>query len=198
MKPKLKNDDEIVADIKKGGKARTLAIRQLYYQMEDVNRQVIRFVKNNSGNEQDGQDIFHEGIITLDKNIRQGKFRGESALGGYLYSICRFLWMNQIRKKARVDLTDDHMVMDQPETENPEVIQMSEEKSQLLGQILGKLGERCRKILELWKLSYSMQEIADRLGFSSAAMATKNKYQCHKALVNFLQEHPHLTELLKA
>lgn len=198
MKVGFKNDEEIIQAIKSGGSVRQQAIRFLYNTNTDLLRKVIRFVKNNSGNEQDGQDMFHEGIIVLDRNIRQEKFRGESSLAGYLFSICRLLWMNQIRKNIKVDLRDDPGTMDKTEHENPELLSLADEKKKLLAEILNQLGERCKKILELWKLSYSMQEIADKMGFSSSAMATKNKYKCHKALMNYLKEQPQLIEQLKA
>ena len=120
-------------------------------------------MQQNSGNLQDGQDMFHEGIIVLDRNIRQGKFRGESSLTLYLYSICRFQWMNQIRKKAQVDLQEDHLKMDEPVRETPESDVVKSEQKELLRMILEQLGDRCKRILELWKLSYSMEEIATEM-----------------------------------
>lgn len=197
MKVGFQNDEEIIQAVKTGGAKRQQAIRFLYNTNQDLMNKVIHFVKKNTGNEQDGQDMFHEGIIVLDRNIRQDKFRGESSLSGYLFSICRLLWMNQIRKKGKTELRDDTMTMDQAEIDNPESLSMKEEKKELLRKVINQLGERCKKILELWQLSYSMQEIADKLGFSSAAMATKNKYKCHKSLMNYLKEHPQLLDLLK-
>ena len=138
-----------------------------------------------------------EGIIVLDRNIRQDKYKEESSVQGYLYSICRFLWMNQIRKNSKVSLTDDTMQMDQTEHSTPEVQLFEEEQKNLLRNLIGNLGDRCRKILELWKLSYSMEEIANELGFSSAAMARKNKYRCHKSLLEIIKENPQLVNSLR-
>jgi RNA polymerase sigma factor (sigma-70 family) len=197
MRVGFKNDAAIVQAIKSGGAQRQRAIRFLYKVNQDTLQKVVAYVRNNSGNEQDGQDMFHEGIIVMDRNIREGKFRGESSLAGYLYSICRFLWMNQVRKQGRTDLRDDNSTMDQPEMENPESLSVQEEKKKVLNNVLQQLGDRCQKILELWKLSYSMQEIAEKMGFSSAAMATKNKYKCHKKLMDFLKAHPQVMEFLR-
>lgn len=197
MRVGFKNDAAIVRAIKSGGSQRQRAIRFLYQVNQETLKKVVAYVRSNSGNEQDGQDMFHEGIIVLDRNVRAGKFRGESSLAGYLYSICRFLWMNQVRKHGRTDLREDNSTMDQTETENPESLSLDEEKKKVLANVLTQLGDRCKKILELWKLSYSMQEIADQLGFSSAAMATKNKYKCHKKLMNYLKAHPQVMDLLR-
>ena len=196
MKMQQYSDSELIAAIKKGGTSRQKAIRYIY-NTKGFSQKIIQFVKTNSGNMQDGQDMFHEGIIVLDRNIRQDKFRGESSLSSYLYSICRFLWMNQIRKKAKVDLTEDNHQLDEVETENPESMVVIDERKRVLNFVISQLGERCKKILELWKLSYTMEEIADKMGFSSSAMARKNKYRCHKSLMKYLEKHPDMAALLK-
>ena len=190
------SDKELIKAIKTGGGVRQGAIRQIYTD-KGLRNKVIHFVQQNSGNQQDGQDMFHEGIIVLDRNIRQEKFRGESTISLYLYSTCRFLWMNQIRKKAKVDLKENNQQMDGLAPENPEMDLMNAEKKQALKKVLSQLGERCQKILELWRLSFSMEEIAQKLGFSSSAMARKNKYRCHQSLMKYLKENPEWMEMLK-
>ena len=190
-------DEALIQAIHAGGSRRQKAIRQIYGNT-GLHHKIVSFVQQNNGNLQDGQDIFHEGIIVLDKNIRSGKFRGESTLTLYLYSICRFLWMNQIRKKSKVDLQGDHQRMDDIAPDNPAIQLEDQERKEMIRKVLGQLGERCQKILELWKLSYSMEEIATELEFSSAAMARKNKYRCHQSLVKLLQTHPQWTNLIKS
>lgn len=186
---KVFTDQALVAAIKKGGSGRQEAIRFIYDKAE-LRRKVIHFVRNNQGNEADGNDMFHEGIIVLDRNIREDKFRAESSIEGYLYSICRFLWQNQRRKKAKVDLKEDATQMDQVESSTPEVQLLTNEKKAILQRALEQLGERCKRILELWQLSYSMEEIATEMDFSSAQMARKNKYRCQQSLLKFFKEQP--------
>ncbi len=199
--PKMKaiktmSDEELLEAIKSGGTSRQRAIQQMYNDRQFSER-IIQYVKSNSGNYQDGQDMFHEGIIVMDRNIRADKFRQETSLKGYLYSICRFLWMNQIRKQSKMTYTDDNLKMDDVEEETPEVVFESDEKKNFLRQLIHQLGERCQKTLELWKLSYSMEEIAEKMGFSSAAMARKNKYRCHKSLLKIIEDNPEITNTLK-
>lgn len=196
MKTLTFSDTEITEAIKKGGQGRQDVIRFLY-RKDDLKNKIIHFVKQNSGNFEDGQDMFHEGIIVLDRNIRQDKFKGESSIQGYLFSICRFLWMNQIRKKSKITLTEDNSRLDAVAEETPESKLFSNEQKDILGQLMSQLGDRCQKILELWKLSYSMDEIAEKLNFSSAAMARKNKYRCHKSLLTIIEENPDLVSSLK-
>lgn len=189
-------DSEIVAAIKSGGRGRQDMIRHLYKQ-KDLKGKIIQFVQRNSGNFQDGQDMFHEGIIVMDRNIRQDKFKMESSVNGYLFSICRFLWMNQIRKQGKMTLTEDNSRLDDVEEITPETQLFDNEQKNVLRKLISELGERCQKILELWKLSYSMEEIANELGFSSSAMARKNKYRCQKSLMDIVGKHPELVAGLR-
>lgn len=185
----ISNDRELMEAILAGGAKRQKAIGEIYHDKE-LQGKVIRFVQQNKGNFQDGQDAFHEGIIVLDANIRNGKFRGESSLKGYLFSICRLVWMNQLRKKARVEFREDTLKFDQPTEGNPEIELMGEEKQSLLRHILTQLGDRCKKILELWQLSYSMEEIAEQMDLASAELARKHKYRCHQSLMELLKAQP--------
>lgn len=196
MKTASYSDSEIVEAIKSGGRGRQDVIRFLYGQ-KDLQNKIIQFVQRNSGNFQDGQDMFHEGIIVMDRNIRQDKFKMESSVNGYLFSICRFLWMNQIRKQGKTSLTEDNSRLDEVEESTPETQLFDNEQKTVLRKLMSHLGERCQKILELWKLSYSMDEIATELNFSSAAMARKNKYRCQKSLMEIVGNNPELVAGLR-
>lgn len=180
-------DQQLLESIRQGGAARQAALRKIYDDRE-LQRMVIAYVRNHRGDATEGQDMFHEGIIVLDRNIREGKFRGEAPLKGYLYSICRFLWMNQMRKLSRATTVAEVPVEDDTDLITPEIQLVAQEQKDMLNRLLHELGERCRQILELWKLSYSMEEIAESLGFSSADMARKAKYRCHLSLLEIVQK----------
>ena len=189
-------DDQFLAAINSGGQNRQAALRAIYGDNE-LKRKVIQFVRNRQGNADDGQDMFHEGIIVLDRNIRESKFRGEAPLKGYLYSICRFLWMNQLRKQAHTTQGAETILANEADEYTPEITLIAQERKDLLNALLSQLGERCQRILELWKLSYSMEEIAASLGFTSADMARKAKYRCHLSLVELVQQNPEMQKVLK-
>lgn len=189
-------DNQFLEAITGGGTLREKALRGIYSDNE-LKRKVIAFVRNRQGNTEDGQDMFHEGIIVLDRNIREGKFRGEAPLKGYLYSICRFLWMNQLRKNAHTTQGAEAVLANEPDDYTPEITLISEERKSLLNNLLSLLGERCQRILELWKLSYSMEEIAEKLDFSSADMARKAKYRCHLSLMELVQQNPEMQKTLQ-
>ena len=179
-------DKKLVTDILSGGSARQRAIKEIYL-WQDLRGKVISFVRQNSGNEADGQDIYQEGIIVLDRNIREQKYRGDSTLSLYLFATCRFIWMNQMRKNQRLNLEADATTMDRPTDETPEFTFIAKEKREILAKLLSQLGEKCQKILEMWQLSYSMTEIAASMGLKNEKMARKSKYRCHQALMKIIK-----------
>lgn len=173
---------------------RKAAIECIYH-WQKVKDQVTNLVVQKGGSSTEAEDIFHEGIIVLDRNIRLGRYQPDASLRGYLYSICRFLWQNEWRKKQKNYSMES--APDKNDDQTPEIHFFNEERKLHLQKVLNLLDESCRTILKLWKLSYSMEEIASYLSLSSAQMAKKYKYRCMKKLMLALDRQPHLLEALK-
>lgn len=188
-------DTAIIEDIKSGGVKRQRAITHIY-QEKELKNQIIALVTKNSGSRDEGIEIFHEGIIALDENIRKGKYEEKGKLRGYLYTLCRFLWLNKIKRSSKTTYTSELNQLDEVNFETPESLSMSNEQKDILGQLLSRLGEKCEKILELWKLSYSMEEIADQVGLGNAGIARRQRYRCYQKLMKLLEEEPNLKNSL--
>lgn len=194
MEAVKKSEKDLLEDLSKGGLYREKALSQLFNLYRN---DIIRLIKMNSGTIQDGEDMSVEAMVILDRNVREGKFRFESSLKSYVLSIAKFNWFNQLRKQKRVDYTDDNIILDQKVEANPESGFINEEKKEILMKTMSQLGERCQKVLQLWMLNYSMNEIADQMDLSSEGMARKTKYQCFKKLKEMIRNHPELENLLK-
>ena len=67
---------------------------------------------------------------------------------------------------------------------------MEGEKRHFLDEALKQVGDRCRQILKLYSLRYSMEEIAQQVGLSSADMAKKENYRCRLKLKAFFDNNP--------
>ena len=192
----ITTDSSLLEDIKSGGMKRQQAIATIY-QDKQLKNQVVGFVKNNSGSSDEGIDIFHEGIIALDDNVRKDKYRGDGNIKAYLYSICRFLWLNKLKKNKRMYFTEDNATLDQVSIDTPESISLEDEQKQILSQLLQMLGDKCQQILELWKLSYSMEEIAEKVGLDNAGIARRQRYNCYQKLLSIIDQEPALKNILK-
>jgi RNA polymerase sigma factor (sigma-70 family) len=172
---------------------------------------VIRHVVRHGGSWQDGEDVFQDAIILFDRSIREDIFKGQSNLTTYFVGIAKWRWVSNKRKDAeRWNLalgdkvcysTNDHRPTTnnldiQSPISNPEVRFIENERRQVIDEVLTLLGCRCKQLLRLYQLSYSMQEIADMMELSSAAMAKKNCCECRKKFKEFITKRPEYETIL--
>ena len=99
-------DSDIIEAIITGGTDRQRALGFIYNRSSCKNK-IHRVITRYGIDMEEAQDIFHDGIITLDNCIRTKKFRGESTIDTYLYSICKFLCLNYWRKKKKMLYIED-------------------------------------------------------------------------------------------
>lgn len=187
---------DLAAAIRSGGLKREQALSSLY-NVTGLFFKIKQMVTNHGGNEEDARDVFHEGIITLDRKIRHNEYEDRGTIESYLFGVCRFIWSNQQRKNKRVELKEDFTPYDQSTGENPLDTMLNNEGQNLVATLFSQLGENCSKILSLWKLSYSMNEIAEEMGLPSGDNARKHKFRCYQKLLGLIDNSPELATNLK-
>lgn len=163
------------------------------YQQSGWREWVLRHVSREGGDESSGEDVFQESLILLDRNLREGRFRGGSSLQTYFLGIAKQWWFNRQRGIRPVSLSPDY---DRPVTETPERIALQNERKQLIDSILDIIGDHCKKVLSLYKLSLTNEEIAQELGLSSPEMAKKYTYRCREKFKAFVTGRADLLEQL--
>lgn len=138
---------------------------------------VLRHVGQEGGDEPSGEDVFQETLILFDRNIREGRFLKGSSLQTYFLGIAKQYWFNRRRNIRPGPLPPDY---ERPETSTPEHQAIRQERQELIAGILQQMGDHCKKVLELYKLSLSNEEIANELNLSSPEMAKKYTYRCRE------------------
>ena len=190
------SDAQMVTAIKEGGRALDEVMRFIYNH-DGYRAKVFRFVRSKGGQVADAEDVFQDGIRALILSIRKNTFRAETSIEGYLFSVCRNLWFKQFNKETRYTELNESTRKEEADFQTPEAHFVKEERKEVLQQLLASLGDTCKKVLELWKLSYSMKEIAAAIGYGSEGMARKKKHQCMQRLVKAVQDMPGVLDLLK-
>lgn len=154
---------------------------------------VVSMVKNNKGNAEEARDIFQEAIVVIFRKASQPDFELTTTFGGYLFGICRFIWLRQLKKKSRTEVT---LMEDQGYTieENIENELIEIEKKQLFRQKLAEMGEDCRRLLLLFFEGNPLREIAQRMGYSDDYVKKKNAL-CKKTLATLVQKDRRYKEL---
>ena len=157
---------------------------------------VCSFILGNSGSTDEALDVFQETVIAFYENVRDGKFKGESGIGTYLYSIAKYKWLNQIKKN---NIRTGHHEKAPMETVTESVMNsiMQGEQKQRVLDLLSALGATCKELLvENLYHNASMKEIAASGNYSSEQIVRNKKYKCLQKLKSLINEKPTLKKVL--
>ncbi|MFT3749548.1 MAG: sigma-70 family RNA polymerase sigma factor [Agriterribacter sp.] len=156
-------------------------------------------ITNNSGSEQDAQDILQEVIVDFIRIVQAGKFREESSVKTFLHSMTRNTWLNELKKRNRAEKRDKVFETNRLHDDNSnETYEQRESKKQLL-DVFNILGEGCKKILTLFYFeSLSMKEIVEQTNYENEQVVRNKKHKCFKELVSLVKNNVTIIETLKA
>ena len=168
---------------------RKLAMRCLF-EDQVLRKSAIAYVRKHGGNRQDGEDVFQEAIIVFDRKLRQGAYRGQGALEAYFMGIVRWYWYNEQHRPGQANTFLYDSPPEQTADGNPELEFLLTERREQLEKLMKLLANKCRDLLKMYQLDYSMDEIAHRMGFANGNVAKKEAFLCRKRLRVLLKKHP--------
>ena len=188
-------DPELVANLR-AGQRMDETIKALY---RNNFESLSWYVMNNSGNREDAEDVFQEVVISFIDLVQKDKFRGESTVKTFLYSLNRHIWLNELKKRGRTLAREEKFGKGQEQVtlDASHFIADREQKDQLV-KLVEELGEVCKKILLLFYYeNLSMKEILETMHYENEQVVRNKKYKCLKQLELMLNEKPHLKQTLK-
>ena len=133
------------------------------------------FIKTHGGNDDDARDTFQDALLIFYRNVQKKDFVLTASVNTYLFSVCRFMWKDALKKKNReVSFT----IQDAP-AEEIRSYQEEEQQMRWLDKILASLGNKCTDILKMFYYKkMSMEEIAKALDYRNVDTAKTQKYKC--------------------
>ena len=146
------------------------------------------YITMNCGDEEDARDIFQEAIIIIYKKVSQNVLVLNCSFQSYLFSVCRLLWLKQLRQR-RTNI--EEKIGDEKPVELSEDIQkISEENDryELYRYHFERLSKDCQQILSMFLEKISLKEVAESFGFKTEKYAKKRKYQCKEILISNIQQ----------
>ncbi|MFN0030698.1 MAG: RNA polymerase sigma factor [Flavobacteriales bacterium] len=162
-------DAEIIDCLRSGN--RTKGFQRLYRYFPKVKN----MVKQYGGSSADAEDVFQEALIILSRKCANPDFTLTASLDTYLYSVCRFTWCDELRKRKRIPPSELSINLSDAENDWTE----NEHNFKLAEKALAGLGEKCREILQLFYIAkMNMADIAAKYGYSSEQSARNQKYKC--------------------
>jgi len=168
----------------------------LEYLYNDIFPKVKSYILTNSGKNDDALDIFQDALVILCKQIKLGKFDVQYEISGYLYTVCRNLWINKVKKDNRVTSLPGNL--DISESIDFSDLIITREKEKTLKEITKKLGEKCYELLRHAVFHQtSTDEIIELMGFSTANALKTQKYKCKQKLLKIFEENPKYREAVE-
>ncbi len=181
-------DDNALIELIKSNKPseNDKAFKQLYRVYFSV---IQKIILNNSGDDQDAEDIFQDGLIVLYHQIKKGNLDLNCSLKTYLYSVCRNLWLKKLRKKSRiVELSDTLKSYIPIEDSHLKTLEESEQKK-IVRLHLDQLSSGCKDILLYFYFEkIKMSEIAHLMNLANQQVAKNKKAGCMKKLKALMKD----------
>ena len=188
-------DPELVANLRSGQRMGD-TIKAIYRSHFDS---LGWYVMNNSGSRQDAEDVFQEVVVAFIDLVQKGKFRGESTVKTFLFSLNRHVWLNELKRRGRALAREEKYERGQEKVEldTSHLIADREGKAEV-AKLVGELGETCRKILLLFYYeNLSMKEILETMHYENEQVVRNKKYKCLRQLEQMVHENPALKQTLK-
>jgi len=192
MRLSFEDDKALIDAIRGSYEEREAAMRHIFKNLawRDL---VYNYLKQRDG-AQDADDVFQQAIVAFDRNIRMGRYEGNSRLKTYFLSIAKRIWWKMLRaRKPQLEFKPEY---EESTTESIEIQLIQREQKLYIAKVLSLLGDRCKKVLQLYQLDYSMEEIAKALVLSNANMAKKQAYRCRNKMKQFLENNPNWKTLI--
>lgn len=154
---------------------------------------VFGMIRRNKGNFDDAKDVFQEAILVVYNHAGRPGFQLSSPFQAYLMGICRFLWLRQLKKNARTEVTFAHEErLDIDADLERQIFEV--EKRTLFREKFARLGEDCRRLLQRFFDREPLNSIADDMGYTADYVKKKNKV-CKEKLMDMVREDPRFGEI---
>lgn len=154
------------------------ALLNIYKGFSTIEKSLLKM----GANKDQAMDIFQEALYLFVEKVRAGGFVLSSKISTYLFSVCRYIYLNDKKQEGKhVKAIDELAHLD---NEFDWALETENRKAELAFKTIG---EKCQEILTAYYLNQlSMSKIAEAFGFGSEKSAKSQKYKClEKAKANY-------------
>jgi len=157
---------------------------------------VVFYIKNNSGDQDQAQDVVQEIMILLFNQAKAKTLQLTCPFDAYFFLLCKRKWLNELKKISNKGVTihEDVGSINEAGLELAEQTEQFNEKQQLFDAMFLKLGDKCQELLKLSFTIKSMEEVAEKLNVTYAYVR-KKKSLCIGQLTQWIQENNHFKSL---
>nr|WP_319399912.1 sigma factor [uncultured Carboxylicivirga sp.] len=151
------------------------------------------FVIQNSGKEDDAMNLIQEGFIAIYTKTEKPQLT--SSFSTYFQSICRKMWLNELRVRKKENVLLQSVDTAEIIAEESEEEVLYEKRRLLYLKHFNNITRVCQDLLRLVSKGFSNEDITAELAFSSVQYMKNRKTQCSKKLMDMIKEDPQFKEL---
>lgn len=157
---------------------------------------VISYIRNNSGDEVQAQDVVQEVMIVLFNQAKVKSLQLSCPFDAYFFLLCKRKWLNELKKASNkgVTIKEEETSNNEPTADMVGETELFEEKQQLFDAMFQKLGEKCQEVLKHSFTIKSMEEVAEKLNVTYGYVR-KKKSLCTGQLTQWIQENSRFKSL---
>lgn len=150
---------------------------------------VLSYIRNNSGDEDQAQDVVQEILILLFNQAKAKKLQLSCPFDAYFFLLCKRKWLNELKKASNkgVTMQDDFTSTTESTQTMVAETELFDEKQELFDLMFQKLGDKCKEVLQLSFFLKSMEEVAEKLNVTYGYVR-KKKSLCTGQLTQWIQE----------
>lgn len=166
----------------------------LLYIYETLFPVIQTYILANSGNKENAEDIFQEALLIIFTKLKNEDVFLSSSFKTYFYSICKNLWLNNLRKTKRYVYNHDF----DTEYNNFDTILIPDfetEFSLIFFKHYRKLSKKSQQIIKFHFENVPAVKVAEKLGFKNKEYAISRKYKCLKRLITNIKNDPELNNI---
>jgi RNA polymerase sigma factor (sigma-70 family) len=171
-------DEQFLQGLRTGNNEVLSALYRKYYNI------VLKLVVSNSGSSEEAADVYQETVIVLYENVQKPQFELNCQLQTYIYSVAKRLWLKQLKKNGQTFLMKEEgeeMLADV--SEDVDFHLKKENDFEKISQSLLALGEPCGTLIKDFYIhKLSMDDIAEKFGYTNSDNAKNQKYKCLQRL----------------
>lgn len=149
---------------------------------------VAAFVGRSGGSVEEARDVFQDALIIYYEKSERQRLNLKYSDKAYLFGIARYLWNKRYRENVKqlsldelsVGFDEQAGLIDSPDREIA---------SSRLFLLLQTAGQKCMQLLSAFYYEkLSMEELAERFGFSGPRSATAQKFKCLEKVKETVKE----------
>jgi RNA polymerase sigma factor (sigma-70 family) len=150
-------------------------------------------LRRNGGSFEDAKDVFQEAIVVVFHHAARPDFQLTAPFQSYLMGIGRFIWLRQLKKNARIEVTSEREDGYDVDADLEQQI-FESEKRMLFREKFAHLGQDCQQLLQRFFDREALSVIANDLGYTADYVKKKNKV-CKGKLMELIQKDARFAEL---